>query len=243
METAGRLAEEAAERAHVFNMSERESLGMAILSLVTAIAEDYVRALQLGQQSLAIGAGRYFLSYIDWTLALVHCGLHNREPAWRHLRASHHSVKFPLASPKCWPWLRSCWAKRERKNVPPSFSARPLAAVIARTAGWNSGDLSPNCALDCGPNLAQAVIKRCGITAADWTPKHWPTNSWAALSAWASATGTRRHLAQEVAHRSLAPVGSRPIRPQKSRGSYRRARGHPRSRCARCDRRRNRSGY
>jgi ATP/maltotriose-dependent transcriptional regulator MalT len=100
METAGRLAEEATSLAQEFNVAERAGLGLLIRSLVATIAADYTRALQLAQQGMVIGVGRYFLSYGDWALALIHLGLNNVELAWRHLRVCHRSVQVPASIPR-----------------------------------------------------------------------------------------------------------------------------------------------
>jgi tetratricopeptide (TPR) repeat protein len=100
METARRLAEEGQAIAQAFNTTERESLALLMLSLVAAIAGDSTRALQLGEQSLQIGTGRHFRTYVDWTLAVVRCGLGDDELAWRHLRASHRAVQVPASVPR-----------------------------------------------------------------------------------------------------------------------------------------------
>jgi hypothetical protein len=38
--------------------------------------------------------------YLDWTLAVVHCGLLNHERAWHHLAASHQAVQVPSSIPR-----------------------------------------------------------------------------------------------------------------------------------------------
>jgi predicted ATPase len=65
LDTAGRLAEEGVAIARTFSMSDRESIGLALLGLVTAVTGDSERALQLGEQSLQLGLDRYLRSYLS----------------------------------------------------------------------------------------------------------------------------------------------------------------------------------
>jgi tetratricopeptide (TPR) repeat protein len=100
LEAASKLAEQGLELSRGFNAPERESLALLILSLVAAVQGDAAAALQLGEQSFQIGTGRHFRAYGDWILALVHCGLHNYEVAWRYLRESHHTMQIPTSIPR-----------------------------------------------------------------------------------------------------------------------------------------------
>jgi tetratricopeptide (TPR) repeat protein len=100
METAAKFAEEGREIAREVNNADRESVGLVTMSLAAAITGDTRRALELCEASLEVGIGRYFRSYADWALAMIHCALHHPEHAWHHLQASHHSVQVPASIPR-----------------------------------------------------------------------------------------------------------------------------------------------
>jgi tetratricopeptide (TPR) repeat protein len=100
MEMAGKLAEEGVAIGREFNSTDRENMALFVLSLVATIGGNFTKALQLGEQSLQSWSHRYFRTYADWTLALVHCGLGNQELAWHHLRASHRYVNVPSSIPR-----------------------------------------------------------------------------------------------------------------------------------------------
>jgi tetratricopeptide (TPR) repeat protein len=96
-ESARRLAHEGLALAREFNATSNESVAFFILSLLASLNGDNVTARQLAERSLRYSPVLYFRSYTEWSLAMAHCGLGNRDAAWRFLRSSLDALRVDSA--------------------------------------------------------------------------------------------------------------------------------------------------